>query len=240
MVNLSKEELDFLIELQHEMLTQDHVCQAYPRFWVLEDSKKTPTSIEYADGGYTVFDDNACEEIGDSMEQVVDYFNKKYDYKGLYIVINNGDAFIYQLDESLDEVDLDKLKKECDNLCGLEGYENDIEDEEEQLEPIQTYLDIDSLISELNDLSYVSEDLRVVNLRDETYIVPNTLFLTNRAAKAHIRQNHYHYSKDVHSYAMTAMRSPEVEQLWRILDKINWQELKEEKYGKDDGQLCGQ
>lgn len=32
---MKQEDKEFLKQLQHEMLTQDHVCQANPRFWVV-------------------------------------------------------------------------------------------------------------------------------------------------------------------------------------------------------------
>lgn len=37
---ITKEELDFLSDLQHELNTQDHVGQADPRFWVIMGQEK--------------------------------------------------------------------------------------------------------------------------------------------------------------------------------------------------------
>ena len=70
--------------------------------------------------------------------------------------------------------------------------------------------------------------------RNEHHIYPDTMFLTNRSCKRHIELNHYHYDSDVHSYAMTAWRSPEVEKLWDILQKVDWLKMREEIYGKRD------
>lgn len=55
-------------------------------------------------------------------------------------------------------------------------------------------------------------------------IVPNTFFLTKREAKEHIKANHYHYSDRVHTYAMSAWRSPQVERLYKIIEGTNWDE----------------
>lgn len=55
------------------------------------------------------------------------------------------------------------------------------------------------------------------------FIVPNTFFLTKREAKEHIKANHYHYTKDVHTYGMTAWRSPQVEKLFQILEEVEWE-----------------
>lgn len=51
----------------------------------------------------------------------------------------------------------------------------------------------------------------------ESYIVPNTLFFTNREAKEHLEKNKHHYSSKAHAYAMTALRSPQMEKLMNIL-----------------------
>ncbi len=37
---ITKEEIDFLKQLQLNMNTQDHICQADPRYWVIRDYKK--------------------------------------------------------------------------------------------------------------------------------------------------------------------------------------------------------
>lgn len=36
MNKINKEDIEFLKELQNEMLTQDTICQADPRFWVVQ------------------------------------------------------------------------------------------------------------------------------------------------------------------------------------------------------------
>lgn len=45
-------------------------------------------------------------------------------------------------------------------------------------------------------------------------------FLTKEAAQKHLKENYYHYSKDAHTYAMTAWRNPEFEQLLNIIKKL--------------------
>lgn len=226
MVNLSREELDFLIELQHEMLTQDTVCQAAPRFWVVQDKRSVPTDEDYSDG-YEIYDDNGCDTVASSMEEFIRYVNDKYGEHGVKIFYMKdqypcGCAILVKASRPIDECEtLESLKKEYD------------ENENTDIDEILDYLQIEALIDELSLVESIYEQFRVVYTREEEFIAPNTMFLTNRAAKKHIEENDYHYHKDAHSYAMTAWRSPEVEQLWAILDKINWQELKEEKYGKE-------
>jgi hypothetical protein len=52
------------------------------------------------------------------------------------------------------------------------------------------------------------------------------MFLTKRECKEHIERNHYHYNDTVHTYAMTAWRSPQVEKLIKILQTENFGEVK--------------
>lgn len=231
MVNLSKEELDFLIELQHEMLTQDHVGQAAPRYWAIETERTNPTSIDYCEG-LEVFDDTACETVATDMESFIEYINDTYWEEGIKAYYNNGDALLVVFQREADDEDtLDSLMQDGE-ITGIDKNGEDVE--------FYDYLSIEELVSELNKQPYVTSEYRVVYTRQEHIIAPNTLFLTNRAAKQHLKENRHNYDRNAHTYAMTAWRSPEVEQLWNILDKINWQELKEKKYGKDNGELCGQ
>lgn len=56
------------------------------------------------------------------------------------------------------------------------------------------------------------------------FIVPDTMFLTQEEAQRHLKANYYHYTKDAHTYAMTAWRSPEVEDLLKLLRSIDFDE----------------
>ena len=55
------------------------------------------------------------------------------------------------------------------------------------------------------------------------FIVLNIFFLTKREAIEHIKANHYHYTDKVHTYGMTAWRSPQVERLFKILEEVEWE-----------------
>ena len=62
-------------------------------------------------------------------------------------------------------------------------------------------------------------------VKKESYIVPDTLFLTKREALKHLEINAHHYTKDAHTYAMTAWRSPEVQQLLEIIETFDWDKV---------------
>ncbi len=55
-------------------------------------------------------------------------------------------------------------------------------------------------------------------------IAQNTMFLTLREAKEHIARNGYHYIEP-YTFAMTAWRSPQVEQLYKILHEVDFSAL---------------
>lgn len=56
-------------------------------------------------------------------------------------------------------------------------------------------------------------------------IVPDTMFLTLREAKEHLKANYYHYTTEAHTYCMHAWRSPDVAQLIKLLHTIDFDEL---------------
>lgn len=58
-------------------------------------------------------------------------------------------------------------------------------------------------------------------------IKQDTMFLTIRECKEHIKRNDYHYNDTVHTYAMTAWRSPQVEKLIKLLQEADFNDLGE-------------
>ena len=71
----------------------------------------------------------------------------------------------------------------------------------------------------------------------EPYIMPNTFFLTKKEAQRYIDTNRHnfghHLGSQPHTYAMTALRSPQVERLWDILEAFDWDSFGKE--GNRDG-----
>ena len=64
-------------------------------------------------------------------------------------------------------------------------------------------------------------------IREGNQIVNNTMFLTKYDARAHLLNNKHNYSDKAHTYAMTAHRSPRVEQLIQILNDCDWDRVTE-------------
>ena len=224
--SLTQEELDFLIDLQHELNTQDTVSQADPRFWVVAGTQKTCVGQEYSEGEELVGGESV---LADGIEEAVKYFNDEV----IPEANEDSEEFEYILEEeptrSFKSYRFLKIDKTYDK-----NDENYIEGNE-ILEEYNYINGIEELIEALSDCDIIYDDEYMVGYyRNEHHIYPDTMFLTNRSCKKHIELNHYHYDADVHSYAMTAWRSAEIEQLWNILQKVDWLKMREEAYGKRD------
>lgn len=186
-LGITKDDIAFLKDLQHEMLTQDHVSQAAPRFWVVQGTiKEYGIQDGWCDGASIRVD---CETCIDTMEEAYEHLLEHYS------------SIPY------------KYSKENDSIS---YYNSDIEEWNELncLEEVCEFI---------NDQG--NDEAEIIGHREVEKIYENTMFLTNRECKAHIKSNYYHYSPDAHSYAMTAWRAPEVEKLWNILDRINWDQV---------------
>src|SRR5690625_3851511 len=108
---------------------------------------------------------------------------------------------------------------------GKEGFENDFTKEE--LEDLKDIYEFDSSDDVSHWFNENGIDCYLVYEKEESFIVPNTFFLTKAEAKRHIELNHYHYTDKVHTYAMTAQRAPKVERLLKILETFDWDEIEE-------------
>lgn len=85
-------------------------------------------------------------------------------------------------------------------------------------------------INDYDDLpKYVREEYYQVPVQKVHVIKKDTMFLTIRECKEHIKRNHYHYNDTVHTYAMTAWRSPQVEKLIKLLQEADFEEVNHEK-----------
>lgn len=178
-----KEDIQFLKELQTELITQDNDSQASPRFWTIMDYRTVPTHEDYG------------------VDRTMYYHN-------------DGDHTEFDTAEELKEFLSDYCLEDGDH----EELQNMIDDENTKFDELW-----DFVITHLNDDGYFDE----VPVKEESFVAPNTMFLTKAEAKRHIELNHYHYSPKVHTYAMTAWRAPKVERLLKILETFDWDQLAE-------------
>lgn len=194
MREINKQDIDFLKSLQYEMLTQDTVGQASPRFWVIMQEEKDYWVEDSCDGmfiydcysGDTLFEGELYSE--EFKKWFVDFINNETGN-----MINNIENFIdisFEYDEE-------------------EFYISNIKD-------LKEFLNVKCGI-----------DVSIGYYRIYDDIKKDTMFLTYREAKEHIRKNHYHY-RQPHPYAMTAWRSPQVEKLYEILENVDFDKLNKE------------
>jgi hypothetical protein len=76
---LNKEDIQFLKELQHEMITQDTVCQASPRFWVVMQTVRDYWVDDDIDG-VCIYDTDAAESVFEGeLEELPDWLKENFD-----------------------------------------------------------------------------------------------------------------------------------------------------------------
>lgn len=188
---ITKEELDFLSDLQHELNTQDHVGQADPRFWVIMGQEKQVVPSGYEDD-VVLYDDDAAEELADGMDNIIKFLNEKFK--------DDGEPW--------------EITQEYSSYT-IKSKEDDEYDE---------YLcDIEELETWLHEHNHKDYTFHYYSCKPMVY--PNTMFLTEKAAATHLRQNDYHYDATAHTYAMTAWRSPDVEKLIKILQTVDFSNI---------------
>ena len=196
---MKKEDIEFLKKLSETMRTQEHDCQAAPRFWVVAQSVKEYVGEDYGSYVDLVTEDGDTVIENANVKNVVDYFMKEYsdEVKERRITINYTPSY-------------------CD-IFVLDKENGEAEEEE-------TLFDVDDVIRFFEEHDIISDSYyRTIcyNINDAS-ICPDTMFITKESCKNHIRLNGYHYHNP-HTYAMTAWRSPEVEKLWKLLEETDWE-----------------
>lgn len=195
-LGITRHQIEFLKELQHELLTQDTICQASPRFWIVQGTvKEYGIDSNYDCNGSTLVHTEEWTELAESMDEIYEYLTNEFDCIDNYTLELTDDNEIIVTDK-------------------------------DDVESAQYLTDLNDVADFMNEVSK-SEYHEVCHYKNVDKNYENTMFLTNRECKAHIKSNYYHYPKDAHSYAMTAWRSPEVAKVWDILETINCDKLLE-------------
>lgn len=198
---LTREELQFLLELQKEMNTQDTVGNADPRFWVIKGTEKEYGIRAGYEDGADLVDEDGCATVATDMES----------------------AMAYIRDNVLDEINkTDGIQRMIELVTGAFNPNIIISWSADGFEDCAGFDNMEEVADWLREQGY---EHRAANYRTVSKIYPDTMFLTQKAAEKHLMANDYHYSDDAHTYAMTAVRSPEVERLWKILRQVDWSRL---------------
>lgn len=176
---LKQQDIKFLSELQTEMLVQDRVSQADPRFWVIMDYKWVVAPEGFTDD-YHVCD---CENSW-TLSAFYDYIKEMIEAEPMYACV--------------------------ERLLGEKGDD--------------LYDMIEAIVAKLN-WKFGREEYHIQGVREVSFIVSNTMFLTIKEAKQHLKDNHYHYTSKAHVYAMTAWRAPQVERLIKLLQTADFDSM---------------
>ncbi|PGD58136.1 hypothetical protein COM40_12270 [Bacillus wiedmannii] len=139
--------------------------------------------------------------------------NEDYDDGYEERLYNDGDHVIFSsfndLKEFLEEYFEEKIESN-------EEFQKFINDESESFDDLWEYVK-DNLNG--NGFFYTCF------VKEESFIAPDTMFLTKEEAKRHLELNNYHYTSKAHTYAMTAWRAPKVERLLNILETFDWESI---------------
>lgn len=81
MRGITKEDIEFLKNLQHEMLTQEFDSEAAPRYWVVaQHERQYGCDSDYA-SGCSMYDSSAADLVGDTVEEVIEHVKVYYDHE---------------------------------------------------------------------------------------------------------------------------------------------------------------
>ncbi|EQC0675844.1 hypothetical protein ACY2DU_000577 [Listeria innocua] len=102
----------------------------------------------------------------------------------------------------------------------------------EKLDELLEFLSGGSEFDEVKDCETLDDAFDILYFRrfsatEVAVVKQDTFFITHKEALEHIKKNRRHYNSTVHTYAMTAWRSPVVEKLWEILREADFNKLSE-------------
>lgn len=189
-------DLDFLVDLQREMNTQDTLGQRDPRFWVIMDyDYRTAAPDEAVTHVLEVTD--GCDYARYSINELM-----KVAYED--VLENDGEEAAA---EWLEDVCVLRIEDPADGSCTF-------------------HRQLSFGISGICESYFSPRCSQWVYQVKEPRISCNTMFLTQAEASAHLEDNRHHYDPAAHTYAMTAWRSPQVERLYGILHEVDFRALR--------------
>ncbi len=137
------------------------------------------------------------------------------DYKWVPTIEGNAERYSVYIPEYGDAYEVNEFLEE--ERKEIEADESILGSEltEEALD------DLDNVTCEFSALGwikdFIDEGAYLIPEEQVHFIHKDTLFLTKKDAKEHIKMNHYHYTNRVHTFAMTAWRSESFKIVWDIL-----------------------
>lgn len=128
-------------------------------------------------------------------------------------------------DDNCEELDSDDLDEKILLMIEEEGIEivNSFLKRNESMNLELSQLVDWGLDMKVELLELFGENVRLIPYTEEIFITDTAgSFLTNKAAKEHIKANKHHYTDKVHTYCINSWRNSEIEQLVSILENTDW------------------
>lgn len=204
---LSEKDIEFLTNLKNEMISQEGTTgNAEPVYFSLIETEGIPTDEDFSDE-LCIYEKNTGETITTGMESAV------------------NDVLSY-LSES---GDIENLEKEGWKITAknnqITACFNDKKKNITITQRNDSLYDILDVINEIWEKAgiAITVSMDIMPIYNVHKIVENTLFITKKAADKYLERFGYNHKKDTHSYAMTAIRSPEIEKLWEIIKTTDWE-----------------
>lgn len=201
--NITKDDIEFLKELQKERNTQDNCGTADVRTWVIKDRKDYVTAE--GDGDYYVlFDTENCNTLDlEDIYKILCDLELETDYYTGDIVVNGlkfeDDVITFRFLGS--EV---SIMEDNDNTDGI----------------VIKGIDTDELISFFEEHGY---EIHITNMAvgwKHEYC-----FLTQKAAENYLCKFGHNHSEDAHTYCICTYRDPEITRLMDIVETIDWDKV---------------
>lgn len=79
--SVTKKDIEFLKNLQHEMLTQETDYEAPSRYWVVAQHERNYGCAADCSYGSSMFDPSAAELVGDTVDEVKKHVSGYYDFE---------------------------------------------------------------------------------------------------------------------------------------------------------------
>ena len=147
--------------------------------------------------------DGCADPVSWMIQDEKNVYCEDGEYLEFYI---DGEVY-YDTYREFDQGYFDEFKKYC--------LDYNLAEDREEFKKIE---DNDDLY---NYLEWYGLDVTIARFNREHFISDMTgPFLTKEAAKEHLKDNDYHYSKHARTYGMTAWRNPEFQRLMEIIEKL--------------------
>ena len=197
--NLTKEDIDFLLDLQTELNTQDNAHTSNPRYWVIRDSR----FVECYEGNMDTF--------------------QVYDSKNAEIVATGVEEFYNYLQELIEESEI-TIEYKLVLTKGIWNEQIELHSEDGLEESLEYIYDFKNFVEDIEGISH----LEFLPVKEEKFTCNNEMFLTQIDAENHLRENSYHYGKDARTFCMSSWRSPRYKQLLKILSEVDFGKIEVE------------